>query len=590
VVTDLEGKIKDLNEAQLRLFGYSKKEEIVGENGFAFISEKDRDAALEDVTRLFTDGSITGKTWLLRHRTGYEFPAECSVTLMRDANGNPTDLLVVLRDKTERKRMEEALRESEEKLRAIFEAIEDGIAVTDLEGNLVDMNESDIRLFGYERREQLLNVNAFQFVAEADRPRVIRDMSAVLTIGSGKVDRYKLRDKNGNEFDAEVSGSLLRDRQGKPTAIVNIIRDITERKRIEEALKESEAKYRTLVEQSEQGICILQNGRIVFANKALTKMNGYSLTEMYAMSPEELLLLTVHPDDRESYINRIKMRIQGKRLRPRHEYRAINKDGTGIWFETYSKRIFYRGQPAIQSTMADITERKQWESKLQQSKSDLSFYLRQINQAQEEERKRISRELHDDTIQEIVALSRQLDNLIDKKVGPEEERRENRRLIEDAQRKLDTILKGIRRFTRDLRPSVLDDLGLVPALEWLTTDISEQFKIPIKISTRGEEQHISSDAALAIFRIVQESLRNACRHSGATNIQVVLKYTSRKVTLSITDNGQGFDLPEDTAGLIRRGKLGVAGMYERAQLIGAKLSIKSKSNKGTAVTLEVNIK
>jgi len=277
-------------------------------------------------------------------------------------------------------------------------------------------------------------------------------------------------------------------------------------------------------------------------------------------------------------------------VRTRQVYRITRKDGTKIWLETYSKRILYEGQPAIQSTVLDITERKQWEDKLQRSKSDLSFYLSQINQAQEEERKRIARELHDDTIQEIVALSRQLDNLIDKRIGPEEERRENSRLIEEAQRKVDTILKGIRRFTRDLRPSILDDLGLAPALEWLTTDMSEQFKIPIKISIRGEEQHISSDAALAMFRIAQESLRNTCRHSGATHIQVDLKYTSQKVTLSITDNGQGFELPEDTASLIRRGKLGVAGMYERAQLIGANLSIKSNSNKGTAVTIEVNIK
>ena len=495
----------------------------------------------------------------------------------------------IAHDITERKKTEEALRASEEKLRAIFEAIGDGIVVIDLNGKLIDVNEADIRLFGYEHKEQLLHHDAFGFVAEPERPRVIRDTNDLITTGHGKVAQYKLLDKNGAEIDAEVRGSLLRDNEGKPKAIVTIIRNIADRKQMEEALKESEGKYRTLVEQSEQGICILQNGRIVFANKALSKINGYSRTEMYAMSPKKLLSL-VHPGDRELYIKRVRERTEGKRLRPKHEYRAIRKDGTEIWFETYSKRILYKGQTAIQSTMVDMTDRKQWENKLQESKESLSFYLSQINQAQEEERKRIARELHDDTIQEIVALSRQLDNLIDKKIGPEEERRENRRLIEEAQHKVDTILKGIRRFTRDLRPSILDDLGVVPALEWLTTDIFEQFKIPIKISIRGKEQRIPSDAALVMFRIAQESLRNACSHSGATHIQVDLKYTSQKVTLSITDNGQGFDLPEDTASLIRRGKLGVAGMYERAQLIGANLSIKSKSNKGTSVTLEVNIK
>ena len=586
---NMEGQFTDINKKALELSGYSR-DELVGKNIL--------ETGILPPDQL--EGVAAGIKGIENGKSGYPYEVQLvkkngermtveAVSFPMRRKGR-LDVMGIALDITERKKTEEALRASEEKLRAIFEAIEDGIAVADLKGNLIDMNESDIRLFGYERKEQLLNVNAFRFVTEADRPRVISDMSAVLTTGSGRVDQYRLVDKEGNEFDAEVSGSLLRDSQGKPAAMVNIIRDITQRKQLEEALKESEAKYRTLVEQSEQGICILQNGRIVFTNKALSKLNGYSIKEMYAMSSEELMRLTVHPGDKEAYVKHTKMRLEGKRLRSRQEYRAIRKDGTELCFETYSKRILYKGQPAIQSTMLDITERKQWESSLQQSKSDLSFYLSQINQAQEEERKRIARELHDDTIQEIVALSRQLDNLIDKKIGPEEEKRENRRLIEDAQRKVDTILKGIRRFTRDLRPSILDDLGLVPALEWLTTDISEQFKIPIKISIRGEEQHIASDAALAMFRIAQEALRNACRHSGATHIQVDLKYTSPKVTLSITDNGQGFDLPEDTASLIRRGKLGVAGMYERAQLIGANLSIKPRRNKGTSVTLEVYIK
>jgi PAS domain S-box-containing protein len=588
-VADLEGNLIDMNESDIKLFGYERKEQLLNANAFLFVTEADRPRVIRDMSAVLTIGSGKIDRYRLMDKNGNEFDAEVSGSLLRNSQGKPTAIVNIIRDITERKRMEEAIRLSEAKLRAILNNMSDGISVTDMSGCIVDENEPGAKLMGYAGREEVLGLNGFDFIAEVDRARILKELEKSLTRGYGGTYQVKLVDRYGKEFDSELTGSLLSDSSGKPTGLVCVMRDITERKRMEEALKESEAKYRTLVEQSDQGTCILKNGRIVFANKALSKMNGYSLKEMYAMASDELLL-TVHPDDRESYANRIKMRIEGKRMRPRHEYRVIRKDGTEIWFETFAKRILYRGQPAIQSTMADITERKQWESNLQQSKSDLSLYLSQINQAQEEERKRIARELHDDTIQEIVALSRQLDNLIDKRIGPEEERRENRRLIEDAQRKVDTILKGIRRFTRDLRPSILDDLGLVPALEWLTTDISEQFKIPIKISIRGKEQHIASDAALVMFRIAQESLRNACRHSGATHIQVELKYASQKVTLSITDNGQGFNPPEDTSNLIRRGKLGVAGMYERAQLIGANLSIKSNKNKGTSVTLEVNIK
>jgi signal transduction histidine kinase len=310
---------------------------------------------------------------------------------------------------------------------------------------------------------------------------------------------------------------------------------------------------------------------------------------MYAMSPDELLL-TVHPDDRDTYVKRIKSRLQGDKMMPRHEYRIMRKDGAERHLETYAKRITYNGKPAIQSTVADITERKQWEEKLKESKEELRFYLNQITKAQEEERKRIARELHDDTIQELITLSRQIDDLIDKKIKPDEDRRDSRRKIEAARQKTDIILQGVRRFTRDLRPSVLDDLGLVPALEWLTSDMSNRFEIPIDISIIGTEQPTTPDAALAIFRIAQESLRNAGQHSKSSQIQLNLKFTTKTATLGVIDCGKGFTPPKQISSLTKLGKLGVAGMYERAQLIGATLSIKSKRNAGTTITLEVPIK
>ncbi|MFA5056430.1 MAG: PAS domain S-box protein [Dehalococcoidia bacterium] len=716
VVTDLEGKVKDANKAVLRLFGFDNKEDVLGMNGFDFMAEEDYDLAMNDMIQLFSEGLVTGRSWTFKHHPDGEFQAELSTALLKDSKGNPTDILVVMRDITERKRMEEALRESEEKLRATFESIADGIAVIDLNGKLIDVNTADARLFGYESKDQLTNRDALNFIAEAERDRVINDIAKVLATGVGMSGEYRLVDRNGREFDAEVRGSVLRnspgetiaivntirditerkrmeealreseeklraiynsigdgitvtdlkgnildmneaglrfsgfskkeeaigrngllfisetdrdrarndmfnvlqkgigitteyrlvdkegkefdaevsgamicDAEGKPSAIVNVIRDITERKRIEQALMESEAKYRTLVEQSEQGICILQNGRIVFANNGLAKINGYSLKELYNMSPEELLD-TIHPEDREAYVERVKRRLQGEKMMPRHEYRMIRKDGTKRQLETYAKRITYKGQPAIQSTIEDITERKQWAEKLEKSKEELKFYVTQITRAQEEERKRIARELHDDTIQELITLSRDMDDLTELKIKPEEDFRDSRRKIEAARQKVDTILKSVRQFTRDLRPSVLDDLGLVPALEWLTADMSNRFGIPINTSIIGSERSLDPDTTLSMFRIVQESLTNAGRHAQASQIQVNLKFTRKTATLSIIDDGKGFTPPKQISRLTKLGKLGIAGMYERAQLIGATLSIKSNRNKGTTISLELPIK
>lgn len=588
-VADLDGKLIDMNTADIRLFGYESKEQITNLDILNFVAAADRDRVINDIASVVIHGHGVVGEYRLVDRNGREFDSEVRGSVLRNSSGETTAIVNVIRDITERKRMEEALRESEEKLRAIYNSIGDGITVTDLKGNILDMNEAGLRFSGFGKKEEAIGRNGLLFISETDRDRARNDMFNVLQKGIGITTEYRLVDKEGKEFDAEVSGAMICDAEGKPSAIVNVIRDISERKRIEQALMESEAKYRTLVEQSEQGICILQNGRIVFANNALAKINGYSLKEIYNMSPDELLD-TIHPEDREAYVERVKRRLQGEKMMPRHEYRMIRKDGTKRQLETYAKRITYKGQPAIQSTIEDITERKQWAEKLEKSKEELKFYVTQITRAQEEERKRIARELHDDTIQELITLSRDMDDLTELKTKPVEDLRDGRRKIEAARQKVDTILKSVRQFTRDLRPSVLDDLGLVPALEWLTSDMSNRFGIPINTSIIGSERNLDPDTTLAMFRIVQESLTNAGRHAQASQIQVNLKFTRKTASLSIIDDGKGFTPPKQISRLTKLGKLGIAGMYERAQLIGATLSIKSNRNKGTTISLELPIK
>jgi len=462
VVTDLEGIFKDANEALLRMFGYSKKEDVLGMNGFDFIAEKDRDLAMNDMTQLFSEGLVTGRSWTFKHRSGEEFKAELSTALLKDAKGNPTDILVVMRDITERKQIEEALRESEQKLRLMFEAINEGIFVIDLDGKVTEVNRGVEEITGY-RREQLLGQSGLDYMFPGFKDDAMGMLQKVIARGGTQKEVVvPMKTATGKVIEVEAISSVLRDISGNPIGLIGIVRDISERKKAEDKLKES--------------------------------------------------------------------------------------------------------------------------------KEELRFYLNQITKAQEEERKKIARELHDDTIQELITLSRQLDDLIDKKIRPDEDRRGSRKKIEGAQQKVTSILQSVRRFTRDLRPSVLDDLGLVPALEWLASDMFAQFKIPIDISIIGTEKKITPDAALAMFRVAQESLRNAGHHSKASQIQLNLKFTSKTVTLSIIDNGKGFTPPKQISSLTRHGKLGVAGMYERAQLIGATLSIKSKRNKGTIITLEVPIK
>jgi two-component system sensor histidine kinase DegS len=214
----------------------------------------------------------------------------------------------------------------------------------------------------------------------------------------------------------------------------------------------------------------------------------------------------------------------------------------------------------------------------------LRYYLRQVTRAQEEERQRIAQELHDDTIQDLVLLLHNIDRFSSTVdfLPPQEII-----FLEELRQRIHVIADEVRRFTQDLRPSILDDLGLLPALEWLAQDVSKHFEIKVDFSSSGQERRFDEETRLTIFRIVQEALRNVWKHSSATEAQIKVEFTDNKTTFSVVDNGKGFELPERVEDLAPAGKLGLVGMQERAQLIGAQLKVQSQLGKGTTVTIEL---
>ena len=218
--------------------------------------------------------------------------------------------------------------------------------------------------------------------------------------------------------------------------------------------------------------------------------------------------------------------------------------------------------------------------KMQES---LRFYLQQVTKAQEEERKRISHELHDETIQALVVLSRRLDTLASDKKGLPEEHRHN---LEEIRQQTNDVIREIRRLSQDLRPAALDRLGLVPALEWLASEATEYSGIRTNVSVLGNIKRFPGEVELVLFRITQEALRNVWRHSSASTAKITVEFEEDKVRITVSDNGKGFRIPERMVDYARDGKLGLAGMQERAQLIGGTLKVSSREGKGTDVVIE----
>lgn len=216
---------------------------------------------------------------------------------------------------------------------------------------------------------------------------------------------------------------------------------------------------------------------------------------------------------------------------------------------------------------------------------NMRFYVRQVTRAQEDERRRIARELHDDTTQALIDLSRRLDDLATR---CEQLPKSAIGRLEELQDLIDDILQGVRRFSRDLRPPVLDDLGLLPALEGLMADVMADGIAP-EFKVCGERRRLSPDAELTLFRIVQEAISNVRRHSQASQVVTLVEFGEDRVKITVDDNGQGFEPPARTGDLAVAGKLGLVGMRERAQLLGGTVAVQSELGKGTTVIIEVPV-
>lgn len=366
VVTDIEGKITNLNDAQLRMFGFSDKKDIIGKGGFDFIVERDRERAFKEMMRVFENGYNIGSTFTVADNGGREFECELSTALLHDVSGKAAGFITVMRDVTERRRMEQALRDSEEKLRIIFESIGDGIIVTDLEGIITETNEASAKLGGWSDKGNLVGMSGFDFVAESERGKMVADMIRALQEQRSINVEYSVKDREGREYQSEVNVTLLRGASGHPKGIVCVVRDITERKRMEQDLRDSEEMSRGMIESAATAICIVKDGKFAYVSPMFAEMTGYTIDELLGSRSTDY----VHEDDREKTTREAIANLKGESIAP-HEYRLLRKDGSFIWILEKIASIQYKGERAAIGSLLDISRLKQIEEALRNSEEKL---------------------------------------------------------------------------------------------------------------------------------------------------------------------------------------------------------------------------
>ncbi|MFW6150525.1 MAG: PAS domain S-box protein [Chloroflexota bacterium] len=348
-------------------------------------------------------------------------------------------------------------------------------------------------------------------------------------------------------------------------------------KALEGAMRDLEGSRRdleTLFTNASDAIWVHDmGGTIVLANQACEAMTGYSVSYLVGRQVTEFLT----PEALELARDVKGRLLRGEQVEQRYDQRIKRKDGSEAIVQLATRLAVKDGQVyGFQNMARDITE----ETRL---RDNLRFYLRECLKAQEEERKRLACELHDDTAQILLLLSHEIDRL-SSEVGwrPTEEVQDE---VERLHRLAQDVYDGVRRYAQALRPRILDDLGLVPALQWLVQETSGRSGIKINAAL-PESPQLPPETQLVLFRIAQEALNNIQRHSEATEASVSLELRDDRVNMAISDNGRGFDLPGQLTDFAGEGKLGLTGMAERAHLVGGRLNIVSRPGEGTLLRVE----
>lgn len=343
-----------------------------------------------------------------------------------------------------------------------------------------------------------------------------------------------------------------------------------------DTLKESEEKYSTVVEKASDGIVIIQDVKYVFVNEEFARITGYQSKELLGMGFYEILPQEILESVKKTHHDR----MSGKDVPSIYETKIGTRNGAIRNVEVNAGLIDYQGKKADLVIVRDITDRKQHEK-------DLKSLSEQLINAQEEERKRISRELHDEIGQALVAICINLDVIENQDTLPEPTMRKR---FHDLKSLVQKSIDDVHRISYDLRPYLLDDFGLVSTIRWYTETFRDRTGIDVRLTIQGDERKLSPDVETLIYRVTQEALTNVSKHAEAKNVGLLLQYETGLVTLTVEDDGKGFEQRVNMKQGTCKGRgLGLFGMKERVVVYGGELSIESKVGLGCKLHVQVPI-
>jgi PAS domain S-box-containing protein len=568
LIQTINGETLLWNQGAERVYGWTKAEAI-GKNSHELLNTSFSPPLNEILQTLEKTGHWEGELQKTR-RDGQTLIVSSHCAMGKDAAGRPEKILVIDTEVTEQRRAEAALRESEDRYRDLVEHSLDLICTHDLEGRLLSVNELPAKILGYSRAELIKRPmkdfllkeghSSFdEYLKNIQKTKVARGAMVVLT-------------KSGEQRIWEYHNSLRTDGVSVPV-VRGVAHDVTEQRLAERALRQSEERFRLMAENIDEIFWLLDPKSLgaIYASPAFEHICERPLASLVA-NPTSYRDL-IHPDDAPHVLEQLARLQQTNEFH--EQFRILCPSGMK-WLEVwgFTAKDSSGNVTALVGTVKDITERKKAEDGLQELSGRLL-------QSQDDERRRIARDLHDETGQNLVALSSTLGHLHGS--IPSASRRLRKDILQ-CQELADVCIREVRTLSYILHPPMLDEAGLEDAIRHYVDGFAERTGIKVKLEILPNFGRLAPEEEMALFRVMQESLVNTHRHSGSLSATIVLGRTQKGVELQMSDQGRG--IQENGKKYVKDAcfsrSVGIQSMRERMKQVRGRLEIDSSAS-GTTV-------
>jgi PAS domain S-box-containing protein len=486
---------------------------------------------------------------------------------------SPNGLSIFIRDISERKKAEKQISEARDLADKLIDSLPGVFYFYDANGKFIRWNREFEEVTGYNAAE-ISAMHPRDFFHDEEKEYITERIMGVFERGANDAEASFLT-KSGERIPYYFKAVLLQY-EGKPCLLGTGV-NIEERKEAEDQLKLSEQKYKLLFESNPLPMWMLSlpDYRFTDVNHAALLQYGYTREEFLRLG-----VLDIRPaEEAERFAA-----VSNTNFRGVHRagiWKHKKKDGTIIYVDIITHDFDYEERPTRLVLANDVTEKYMGEEKLKESFESIRKLTEHLQNIREEERLHIAREIHDELGQLMTVLKMDI-SWLNKRVGNSSEQVSTK--FKDLLEVIDTTVKTVRRIASELRPTLLDDLGLVAAIEWHLDEFEKRSGIHKEFHGPEGELQIPDSIKIGLFRILQESLTNVARHSGASNVNVQLARSNGQIILKVIDDGKGYDMEKAT-----KNTLGVLGMKERTSVMGGEYHISGTPGKGTTIEVIVPI-